>query len=308
MKPVFIGGCDRSGTTMLGAMLGMHTECLTVPESQFKIDVLRNVNLNEDKANLLSVLNMIKKHPRFRLWSLDIDSTPISEDTSCSQLIEWIVKKYGEKVGKETCRVWVDHTPANIRYGTTLLNLFPEAKMVHIVRDGRAVASSIMRLDWGPNTIIEAARWWVEKVGYGLAAESSWGSQIIRLKYEDLVSEPEHTLKTLCAFLNIDYQASMVAGHGFKVPAYTAKQHVLVGKKPDVKRVNAWKEELTPRQVEIFESLTGDFLSYLGYDLKYGVKARKPTTGERLRSDIRELYKKWVINKFRHRRRVDLIK
>ena len=311
MRPVFVGGCDRSGTTLLGAMLGMHSECLTVPESQFKIEMLRCFDFDQDKTDWVSVLNMIKEHRRFRLWSLDIDSTSIAQrelGTSYPELIAWLVKRYGENLGKENCNLWIDHTPDNIRYAMTLLHLFPEAKMIHIVRDGRAVAASIMPLDWGPNTIIKAAYWWGERVAHGLAAEAFPEKKLIRIRYEDLVSAPEQTLKTLCAYLSIDYQAEMVEAHGFKVSRYTAGQHALVGKQPDVTRIKAWEDKLTSRQVEIFENLMGDFLRYFGYDFKYGLKAKVPTGTELLASDIRELYKKWIINRFRRRRRLRLIK
>lgn len=307
MRPVFIGGCDRSGTTLLGAMLGAHSECLCVPESQFKIDVLRSLERVQPEVDLPSAFNMIKNHWRFKLWELDIDLSPAVEkaiEGSYPGLIKWIINRYGEKVGKPDSSIWVDHTPTNLKYAATLASIFHEAKFLHIVRDGRAVAASVIPLDWGPNTIINAAHWWVEKVAYGLSAESFLGKgQVIRLRYEDLVREPTPTLKRVCSLLDINYQSEMLKGSGFKVPRFTSAQHALVGNPPDSSRVEAWQKELSSREVEIFESLTGDSLYLLGYKLKYGLKARGPTKIERVISAARELWRRQFVNRISISRR-----
>ena len=193
MIPVFIGGCDRSGTTLLGTLLGGHSECICVPESQFKIEMFRFADWGRNDIDVGHILNKIRTLFRFRLWGLDIDakSVPIKQiGSSYSELMSWIVREYSKNHGKPNPSFWIDHTPSNTRYASSLFNLFPEARILHIVRDGRGVASSIMRLDWGPNTINNAARYWVEKVAYGLASEMYWGShRVKRVIYEDLSSK-----------------------------------------------------------------------------------------------------------------------
>jgi hypothetical protein len=87
------------------------------------------------------------------------------------------------------------------------------------------------------------------------------------------------------------------------VPEYTLKQHALVGKEPDASRVDAWEKELTPRQIEIFEFYTGDLLRYLGYPLRYGLKARKPAKMEWLTTKMQERYRQGI-NSVRHPRRI----
>lgn len=307
MKPVFICGCGRSGTTLIGTLLGNHTDCLTIPEFQFKNEIINFYESHDRSTNLSYILNKLKDHRRFKLWQLNIQSNLVLEQEELiqkpEQIINFIVSIYGETIGKKKSKFWIDHTPINCKYAITLLKLFPDAKMIHIVRDGRAVASSVMPLDWGPNTIIKAASWWVEWVGYGLAAESFLKKhQIIRIKYEDLLIEPEITLKRLCSYLEIDYQPSMIEGKGFNVPLYSSKQHHLVGSKPDKTRVNAWEKKLKPRQIEIFENLTGDFLNYFAYSSIYGIKARNITRLEKRKLEYLEMCMK-NINKLRNRYR-----
>ncbi len=310
MKAIFIGGCSRSGTTLLGAMLGSHSECLCVPESQFKIDALRFSYRHKRDSDIVYIINRIKNHWRFKLgFDIDLGLAPLEEiGSSYPELINWIVKKYGEKHGKINPRLWVDHTPSNIRNVGTLFELFSDAKMIHIVRDGRAVAASIMRLDWGPNTIDKAAHFWIERLAYGLAAESFWGEKrVMRISYERLVKDPEMTLKGLCRWLDIGYHNEMLQANDFIVPEYTSGQHAHIGKPPDDERIDAWERGLTPRQIEVFESITYDFLRNLGYTLKYGIKARYMTRIESIIWGIREMVMCNVINKVRYKVRIQKV-
>jgi hypothetical protein len=305
MTPVFIGGCGRSGTTLLGSILGAHSDCLCVPESPFKTDILRFY----DRATTATaeILAAILQTRRFQLWGLDPSVLRRSLDATnltYAQGLLWLVTKYGECVGKPAPRFWIDHTPANVRSAVTLSELFPQAKFIHIVRDGRGVASSILPLDWGPNTIDGVADWWTESVAYGLAAESWGGGQrIVRVRYEDLVLNFESTVNSLCSFLGLDYQPGMLKADGFKVPGYTTNQHALVGSVPQASRVNAWEQSLTARQIEIFEAISGELLRYLGYELRFGLKARKATRAEKWLFAVQELYSKKLANKVRLNRR-----
>jgi hypothetical protein len=308
LRPVFIGGCGRSGTTLLGSMLGTHSHCLATPESKFNLTVFRNCIQDNGEVDAVAALGRIKEHWSFKIWGIDLDSTPVSEQnvwTSYSELMEWLVKKYGSKVGKAQPKIWVDHTPGNVTYAATLLRLFPQAKIIHLIRDGRAAASSVIKLDWGPNTVTKASRWWMEKVAYGLAAESFFGPERVKqVRYENLILEPEAILKEICAFLQLEYQPEMVNGSGFRVPQYTSRQHTLVGQKPNVERLQAWQKELPPRQIEIFESIAANFLSSLGYGLLYGPSPRRMAKWERVMQEVQELYRRELVNRVRRRRRI----
>ena len=298
MRAIFIGGSGRNGTTLLGAMLGAHKECLTTPESQFKIEALRL----EGGTHRDIAWNRIYKHWKFRVWGMHLDPSVVPKreiGESYRSMLEWCVTRYGEHVGKRDFSVWVDHTPSNIRYLSTLLTIFPEAKAIHMVRDGRGVAASFIPRDRGANTVVGAAHLWVKDVSYGLAAESAFGrDRIVRVRYEDLVTSPEEVLKGLCSWLGIDYEPEMAKAGGFRPPTDLGKYHPLIGKEPDRERASAWEWELTPRQIEVFERHTAEFLPYLGYELKYGLRARGTNTGEIIRFLVVECCM-GVVNKIR---------
>ena len=303
MNPVFIGGCGRSGTTLLGAILGSHSDCLTLPEFQFKLNIIQACN---NRNHLHTYANEILKDKRFKIWKIKVDADNLQKNLAKSAIhtVNFFVKEYAESINfSKSPKLWIDHTPANMKYAKTLLEVFPQAKFVHIVRDGRAVASSVIPLDWGPNTITKAASWWVEHMAYGLAAESFLGKdKIIRIKYEDLISKPKETVKNLCSYLDIEYQHSMLDATGFKVPSYTAVQHNLIGKRLDATRLNDWEKKLSFEEVEIFEILTGDFLNYLNYSLKSHSTRLNIHRVDRVKFDIKEVYIQQV-NKIRNRLR-----
>jgi hypothetical protein len=253
----------------------------------------------------LAAFRVIKREWRFTIWGIDLPAPSNEEIRTYPDLILWIVKAYGEKSGKRIADFWVDHTPSNIKNADALLGLFPEAKFIHIVRDGRGVAASIMPLDWGANTIDRAARSWSRRLSQYLSIESLLGDErIIRIGFEDLVRHPEATMKKICRFLAIDFQPDMVRGSGFTVPNYTVKQHSLVGKAPDPGEADVWEKALDPRQIEIFENIAGKMLSSLGYPLRYGERAKKMTMKEQVVANLEEIIKREVINKARHWQRI----
>ncbi|MBS1232591.1 MAG: sulfotransferase [Nitrospirae bacterium] len=289
-------------------MIGSHSECICTPESPFKINVLRQPSLTRKDRGDIDVgllMDSIRSDWKFKIWALDLPEFSADEIDSYQTLFRFIVSSYGRKNGKPDSHIWIDHTPSNIKYAHLLKSFFTKAKFIHIVRDGRAVAASIIPLVWGPNTVSGAARSWVKKVSQCLAIESSLGDNVImRVRYEDLVADPVTILRSICLFLDIPYQPQMIMGTGYRVPAYTADQHSLLGKEPDAKRATAWERELMPRQVEIFESMAGRLLLSLGYTLKYDHGARRMNVIEQAASLVREAYKGKIINRIHQRRRI----
>lgn len=305
MKTIFIGGCDRSGTTLLGSLLGAAPSAICTPESQFKIEILSDGKSKAVLSNPKIAYDSIRKHWRFRIWAMEhrsLRSIHFENHQTYPELLEKIVLKYAENIrGPEIHAVdtWVDHTPSNIRDLDKLFALFPNAVALHVVRDGRAVAASVMPLDWGPNSIYFAAKWWAQQLASGLAAENFFGAQkVLRVRYEDLVTQAKPVLKKICHFANVRFSEKMTTGGGFRVPPYTKAQHkLLLRDEVDQKRVDGWKRSLTEKQINLFEFIVGDLLSYLGYQPQ-NQWPEKPTQAYLSKMVIREnLF--WLINRTR---------
>jgi len=302
LRALFIGGAPRSGTTLLGAMLGYGPNQLTVPEAVFKFHLLKD--LRDDGLGLApeAVTARLDADPVFPLWRV-----PLPEQTtgkvSYPDLIHQLVLAYGQRSGKGRAVHWIDHSPGNIRYATSLQRLFPDARFVNLIRDGRAVAASVMPLDWGPNTISEAAKLWSTHIAQGLALERQSPDGCLTVHYEELLRDPETTLQQVCEFAGLQYDPAMVDSREYDASSHTRTDHGLVGNRPDPGRVDAWKSRLTPRQVETFEFLTGELLDYLGYDMVHGSAALPSPRSERLKDFSGHLLRRAVVDRWRGRGR-----
>lgn len=276
-RPIHIGGCPRSGTTLVATLLGVGPDCLTVPEARFKWPLLGRVG-DAGKLPLGDAIRLVQQDWKFAHWRVLIPSShTLDRPITFQAFLRTLVLLHGQSVGKADPLVWIDHTPANARYAVTLDRYLDQAKFVHVIRDGRGVAASIIPLDWGPNHIFEAAAHWAQQLASGLAAASALGpSKACAIRYEDITCQSESTVKRLCGQLDIEYRPDMLTQRDYRVLRYTDGQHRLVENPLDSSRATAWRTALGARELETFEYLTGDLLECLGYELEFGMKARPP--------------------------------
>jgi len=293
---------------MLGSMLGVGEDRVVTPESQFIWDVFKSVDQNSKSTE---IIKKISENWRYKIWDTNLLDFEINMhecmDDIYAYCIEKVVTNYAENQGISDAKIWVDHTPESIGHIDFLSGLFNDAKFIHIIRDGRGVASSFKNLNWGPNTIEDSAIWWSAKISMGLAAEKKYSSdKLMTIKYEDILLDPEKELIRICDFANIKYNENMVHGKSFLTPKYTKVQHVLVGGELNKSKVHSWKEVLTEREIEIFEYKVSELLAYVGYDLEYGVKAMAPTKIENMKYRAGRLknIQNYLIQKYRKLTRI----
>jgi hypothetical protein len=275
--PIFVIGSQRSGTTMLGAMLGSHSRGVAVPESAFF-----QVDAPEDPATPVDLAAAVRKWRDagcFDEYDLDPDRSPEGVGTH-ADAVRWVIREQAAAVGRPDPAFWVDHAPLNTFYVPTILAHFPEARFTHLLRDGRAVAASMLPLWWGPMTVHEAAAAWQRFVASALAAaHCAPPESYVGVRFEDLVEDPEPALRRIMAAVGFDYEPGMATGSGYKVPETTRHHHELVGSAPQANRAEAWRRALTRRQIEIFEYGARGLLETLGYAPVHR-RPRKPSRAE----------------------------
>ena len=101
--------------------------------------------------------------------------------------------------------------PAYLHQVDELLAVWPDARLIVLVRDGRDVALSIMGLPFGPNNVWAAARNWAAGIRRGQEAERRHPGQVLTLRYEDLASEPKREVERACEFLGLAFDEAMLA-------------------------------------------------------------------------------------------------
>lgn len=272
LRPIFIAGCDRSGTTLLGDLLGNSRWCVTTPESQFFHDFLIRTSVGAFD-NPGQAAQWLQSHFRFAAWDLGIDATQLASlidlgnpRTTMERLVaHYAGHRHPEKQGAD---VWIDHTPDNFKYQSMLKRIFPDARFIHIVRDGRAVCASIRPLDWGPNNAYMASRHWARRLQEAMAVEVAEGDNCLRVHFEDLLQNPDRVMHQICNFVDLPFEATMLHGGGLVLPAFTRGQHRLVGSRLDGTRADSWKKDMSDSDLRDFESypLAHTLLRTLGYE------------------------------------------
>jgi hypothetical protein len=282
--------------------MGAHPDCLCIPEFAAKFLYFKSCGPDQRKIAILNDW-------RFRLWGIT-DTIKKNNHEHFGQVpaddINLMVKTYGQVIANKSFKIWVDHTPENLWHIANLIKIYPEARFIHLIRDGRGVFASTKKLYWGPCTPLIAAQYWGMNVGLGLTAESLLGPEkVLRIYYEDLVRHTESTLTQICTFSDLSFYEGMLKANGFVLPDYTKTQHRLVGQSADASRAGSWQNELAPREIEIFESKAGAFLDYLGFETFYGNDAAPPSivesTAQKLKDSLKYHFWTKAIRGFKSR-------
>jgi sulfotransferase family protein len=260
--PFFLLGHDRSGTTMLRLILDRGDVAIP-PESMFLVDV----DLRKPPAEVLAD---VWTHPRVALWGLSGAPPSIpggldrAEAYRCALAAPYVA--YAAREGKER---WGDKTPAYIGHVDRLAAIWPDARFVVLVRDGRDVALSVMKVPFGPNNVWAAARSWAQAVRQGEDAAARYPGRVLTVRYEDLVARPEHEAQAICAFLELRYDPRMLAieqTDPAKVVEDQAAWFTNVWAGINAAGVGRWRRELSPQDQAVFESIAGTQLAALGYE------------------------------------------
>jgi hypothetical protein len=162
---------------------------------------------------------------------------------------------------------------------------FPQARFVHIVRDGRDVAVSVQNTWFGRGkTISDIAAEWANRIADFRIQTSELGLPVHTVHYEELAESPSLVLKTVCEFIELPYTAAMLRYHetarqrlkelsdlrwGARTFASSERiaTHSMALKPPTMRRIGRWREALRADQVETFESLASSMLRELGYQV-----------------------------------------
>ncbi len=259
--PFFLLGHDRSGTTMLRLILDRGDVAIP-PESMFLLDVQPG-QAAED------VLRTAWSHPRVRLWGLEGDPPTVPNGLNDAEAFRFAVSApFVAYAGAEGKTRWGDKTPAYIAHVDRLASIWPDARFVVLVRDGRDVAQSLMGVPFGPNNAWAAARSWATAIRNGRDAAGRYPGRVLEVRYEDLVANPEVEVQAICDFLALGYSPEMLAiekTDRSKVVEDQAGWFTNVWSGITTAAVGKWRTDLTPREVETFESVAGDELRALGY-------------------------------------------
>jgi len=213
-SPFFIVGSDRSGTTMLRLMLNVHSQVHVPRESWFLIELMDKLPLSGALTlqQVMQAGEIITQHRRWPDWNIT-DSALIAaleklRAPTLAQLIDAVFRLSAQQDNKP---LWADKTPEYVIRIADLHRVFPKAKFIHVIRDGRDVCLSLLKTGWRGQTIRQISAYWSDYVLRGHAASTPLGPDLYReVRYEDLVLDTEGELRSLCGFLNLSFEPQML--------------------------------------------------------------------------------------------------
>jgi hypothetical protein len=268
-----IVGRGRSGTTLLRAMFDSHPALAIPPESHFLVTLARSARAFRG-AGGFSVERFaaaLNGHWGFRGWGLDeaeVRSTLAAADPATyAEAVRAIFERYAADRGKTR---YGEKTPMNVLHIRRLASLFPEARFIHLIRDGRDVALSYRDAGFGTTSIGDSAVFWRRFVARGRRDGRRLGTTRYReVRYEDLVDDPERVLRSLCSFVDLAFDPLMLRYFERADDVMEGVDHRSHHRSvylPPTRGLRDWRRDMSPDELRLFESIAGRLLAELGYE------------------------------------------
>lgn len=223
--PIFVGGTGRSGTTVVGRVLGSDPDSTMIPiETRFLVD---QHGLCDVVAGTTS-MKRFEQHMRGRWFHTEradgstrgvhsiIDADALDEalgslrdevtDDPVAAARRYVRRLFDPIAERDGARRWVEMTPPNVIRGSELVDLMgADTRVLHSIRDGRDVAASVSRMSWGPNDPFEALEWWAERMKAARRGCSRLGpAHLFVVQLEQLVSKDRQpVVEALAAFAGL---------------------------------------------------------------------------------------------------------
>lgn len=213
--PIFLAGIERSGTSLLYALLASHPAiAMTRRTNLWTYFYNRYGNLN-DPANFEQCLSMMMQYKRLRLLNPDPDRIQrefLAGEKSYSRLFALLEEHYAQSQGKDR---WGDKSLNTERYVDHIFSAYPGAKVIHMIRDPRdRFASAKTRWKKMKGMAGAGTAMWLQSVNLAQRNHARYPHQYLVIRYETLVAQPEETLSEVCKFIGEPYDPQMLTMKG----------------------------------------------------------------------------------------------
>jgi len=271
ITPFFIIGAQRSGTTLLRLILNSHSKIAIPEEGTFLMPLLKDKYINYTfKGNELNkLIKYISLNPQFELWNKNFtDFFKEVKHKGKITLKEFISNLYNFYAKKEGKKYWGDKTPSFFRKIDVINKLFPEAKFIHIVRDGRDVFNSWRKMNPTKGNAPVIALDWKYKLK---TIENSFQKipidRTLTIRYEDLLDNPKKTVANVCDFLEIHFEDGML--EFYKVSNKYIGKHYSPLIYSQITKTNKykWKKVLNRYEISSFTLIAKNCLRNFGYEI-----------------------------------------
>jgi hypothetical protein len=305
-EPFFIVGCSRSGTTLLQVLIDAHPQLAVPPESHIYdrfgpfLNLYGELTVSRNRGRFIAAL---LNDSFIRQWQLDVTVADVERRLRRADRVGVIDALFSLYADQEGAVRWGDKTPEHIRHLREIRADFPQAKLVHLIRDGRDVAEAMRRMVFGPVTAVGLAHEWRREVGYwNEFCREQGNANTLLVRYEDLVTSPQESVANVLRFIGVP-ELDTVSGY-----ASTSLSHNLATNQKawhsslrqgiSKGKVGIYRSKFAPREIELFESIAGEALEEYNYPRDYAAP-RCATFLERAYAAVADRCVRWA-RKVRH--------
>lgn len=287
---MFVVGCHRSGTNLLYDTLlsagGFAVYRGYLPIYETLIPRFGSLANPHSRKKIVDTWMRSKGFARAGVEAAPLSSQLLSECRTGGDFIRIVMNRIAEKQGASR---WAVYDPDNILYIPRIKRELPNALFVHIIRDGRDIALSLMKMEgfrpfpWSPKArgLLETALYWKWTVQTGRTHGNRIPADYIEVRYEDMIAEPRAALSRLSQFLDHDLDYDRIQNTG--LGRLRDSNSSFLGDESQVKNpVNRWKEKLSGGEVAQLETIIGPSLKEFGYSLTLTPEQRQVGLAPRL--------------------------
>jgi hypothetical protein len=288
-RPVFVVGMNGSGTTMLLDSLGRHPKLYGFPQETRVIPhLIASVGQLGDLAddeNFRRLWERVRQIPAFRLVNGG-QAPPLPANwaefpRSLAAVLDAMFRYFAAPHEKTR---WCEKTPQHVQHLDSLHRIFPAAKFIHIIRDGRDCAASFQKR-WKRTPELTVFRW-QKVVSAGRAQGQRLGDCYFELKYEDLTLNPEHWMRRLCDVIGVPFHPNVLVSRR----PQSDKRGILGGIEPNTEK---WRAHFSAKRLERLERIAGAYLAELDYPVQYTQGSAQPSALRRRLWTVQDYLRQW---------------
>ena len=307
-RPVFVGGCPRSGTTLVRTMLNSHPDLAIPHETRFVVDAYRRRRrwgdlsdpANREALARWVITNDTSRYKRLVRRPGRLVRAMTAAPPTLGSVLNTGFLLYAKRHGKPR---WGDKRPSYVLNLHAVFAMFPDAQYVNVVRDPRAVVASICKIGWFQDGVVAGTTLWERSQ----AAADTWRSrlaadQFLEIQYEHLLADPRGVLEQLTGFLGLAPEGidSMLAYHE-QADIDAPRMHPLVGKPLTAEANRKYEQTLSREEIALIEWALAEPMRRYGYEPIATDTAVPDDMRRRLRRQ------RWILRrKFARRRLGDL--
>lgn len=271
--PLFLVGMPRSGTKMLRGMLEQNPRIRFSPiESEFFpywVAEWRRIGPTNTTETFDRFYKQCQKLPFFiqnAERGIEIENEEWRSRCKSFEprdIFEALIRTVLNLSNCDNACIWGDKSPSYIRHVPLLFDQFPNARIIHIIRDVRDCVSSINEA-WGKSRL-RAAQRWQDDVTKCHNDGQRFSEKFLEVRYEDILANPRSLLTNICAFVGVDFNEQMLKPGTSIEPKMKAKgiDSVLAS------NVGNYRSNMSPRLIRKIEKIACPSLRRIGYSCSY---------------------------------------